>query len=126
MELFKVCGAVLCVLCICMIFKNIRAEYTLFIRLLITVGTGIISLAVLLPVLKLMEDIAQGTKIASYLPVLIKALGIALTVQITSDICKDSGEGALAQRVEMLGKAEIIVISIPLIKNLLSFCDELI
>lgn len=126
MELIKVCGIILCVLCICVIFKNIKSEYSLFIRLLITVGTGIISLAVFFPILKFAEEIAMGTKISTYLPVLVKALGIAITVQITSDICKDSGEGAIAQRVEMLGKAEIIIISVPLIKNLLSICNELL
>ena len=72
-----------------------------------------------------MEDISVNTQISKYFPVLTKALGVALMVQITSDICKDSGEGSIAQRVETVGKAEIIILCIPLIKDILKLCDEI-
>ena len=125
MEIIKVCGAVICVLSICVIFKGMKSEYSLFIRLLVTVGAALISLAVFYPILKFLEDIASGTQIQKYFPILIKALGIALLTQITSDICNDSGEGAIASRVEAIGKAEIILLCIPLIKEIMLLCEDI-
>ena len=119
------CGAVICVLSICVIFKGMKSEYSLFIRLLVTVGAALISLAVFYPILKFLEDIASGTQIQKYFPILIKALGIALLTQITSDICNDSGEGAIASRVEAIGKAEIILLCIPLIKEIMLLCEDI-
>ncbi len=126
MDIIKVCGVIICVLCICVIFKNLKSEYSLLIRLLLTVGTGLISLAVFYPILNFLSGIASGTKVQEYFPVLIKALGISLLVQITSDICNDSGETAIAHRVEMVGKAEILLLCIPLIKEILLLCEEII
>ena len=125
MDVLKVCGITICVLCICVIFNNIKSEYSLFLRLTITIGIGLLSLTVFHPILKFMEEISLNTQISNYLPVLTKALGIALMVQITSDICRDSGEGSISQRVETIGKAEIILLCIPLIKDILKLCDEI-
>jgi stage III sporulation protein AD len=108
------------------IFKNLKNDYSLFIRLLITVGAGLISLSAFYPILSFLNNIASGTKVQEYFPVLIKALGISLLVQITSDICNDSGEASIAHRVEMVGKAEIILLCIPLIKEILLLCEEII
>lgn len=94
--------------------------------MLITIGTGLLSLAVFYPILKFLEDIASGTKIQMYFPILVKALGISLLVQITADICIDSGEGAIAHRVEMIGKSEILILCIPLIKEILLLCEEIV
>ena len=108
-----------------MIFKNLKDEYTLFIRLLITIGVSVASISIFYPILKYIEEISQGTSINTYRPTLVKALGISLIVQITSDICKDCGEAALGQRIELFGKAEILVLSIPLIKDLFALCEKL-
>ena len=125
MELIKVCGIVICAISMCMIFKNLRADYSLFLRILITIGISIVSISVLFPLLNVINEISSGTEISKYIPTLIKALGIALTVQITSDICRDSGEGAIAERVELFGKAEILVLCIPLITDLVSLCKDI-
>ena len=124
MELIKICGAVICAVSVCLIFRNMKNDYSLFIRIGITVGISVLSLSVMYPLLKVINEISENTKISKYIPTLIKSLGIALTVQITSDICKDSGEGAIAQRVELFGKAEILILCIPLITDLVALCKD--
>lgn len=126
MNEIKACGIVLCALIVCIVFKNIKSEYSLFIRLLITVSVFCISLSIFYPVLKYIEDISKGTAIYQFIPILFKALGIAFAVQITADICRDAQENSLAERICFFGKAEIIVISLPLIKNLFQLCETLI
>ena len=125
MELIKICGMTLCAVSVCLIFRSLNNDYSLFIRILITVGMSIISISVMYPLVKIINELSKGTDIGKYMPTLIKSMGIAMTVQITSDICRDSGEGAIAQRVEMFGKAQILVLSIPMITELLALCKEI-
>lgn len=126
MENIKVCGIVICALLVCIVFKNIKSEFSLFIRLAITIAITLISLAIFYPIISYIDTISKDTVMYKYIPILIKALGIALCVQITSEICKDAGESAIAERVNLFGKAQILVLSLPLIKNLLDLCSEII
>ncbi|MBQ8545905.1 MAG: stage III sporulation AC/AD family protein [Clostridia bacterium] len=120
------CGIILCALVVCIVFKNLHAEYSLFIRIGITCFTTIATLAIFYPVLSFIEEISRNTAVYNYIPTLIKALGIAFAVQITADVCNDAQEGSLANRIILFGKAEILVLSLPLIKNLFSLCENLI
>lgn len=126
MNELKMCGLVLCALIVCIVFKNLKSEFSLLIRITITVGVSIISLALIEPLFSFIDEISKSTAVYGYLPTLVKALGIALAVQITSDICKDAGEGALSERIELFGKAQILLLSIPLIKNLFKLCEAII
>ena len=63
--------------------------------------------------------------IYSYLPTLIKALSIAFRVQITRDACNDAQENGLGEKIAFFGKMEIMVISLPLIKNVFELCKNL-
>lgn len=56
------------------------------------------------------------------LKVMLKALGLALTAQIASDICKDSGENALASAVELAGKLGIVLMALPVAAELVEIC----
>ena len=120
------CGFVLCALIICVVFKNLKSEYSLLIRLVITVSVSIASFIIIEPLLSFIDEISKNTSVYNYVPTLIKALGIALTVQITSDICKDAGEISLGERIELFGKVEILLISIPLVKNIFKLCEAII
>ena len=50
---------------------------------------------------------------------LIKITGIAILTEFASSVCKDSGETAIASKVDMGGKIIIIAMSIPIIASLL-------
>jgi stage III sporulation protein AD len=126
MEILRIYGIIICALCTCVVFKNMHSEYSLLIRLCVTVGVSISAISVLYPVLSYINQIASGTEIEKHIPSLIKALGIALAVQITADSCKDAGEETLASRVYLFGQAEILIISIPILKALFSLCAEIL
>lgn len=126
MNEIKACGIVLCALVICVVFKNLKSEYSLLIRLIISISVFSVSLSIFYPVLSFIDGIAKNSTIHQYIPMLFKALGIAFVVQITADICKDAQENSLAERICLFGKAQILVISLPLIKNLFQLTEELL
>lgn len=53
-----------------------------------------------------------------YITVLFKAVGICYISQFACDICRDSGENALASQAELAGKAALIVLAMPLVEEL--------
>ena len=126
MDSFKASGIVICALVVCIVFKNLKNEYSVFVRIIITISIFLSSLMILTPVLSFISEIVAGTAIYAYMPILLKALGISFAVQITADVCRDASESALAERITFFGKAEILVISLPLIKNLFSLAESIL
>lgn len=64
-------------------------------------------------------EISEGTESASYVKVLIKAAGIAYIVDFASGLCRDAGEGGIASYVELAGRCEIVLLTLPVAKELL-------
>ncbi len=122
----KLCGIVICCIVVVSIFKGIKNEYTLFLRIIITVLISSLSFVLFIPILEYIDEITKGTQIYAYLPTLIKILGIAIITEITADICIDAGENSIASKVSLFAKSEILLLTLPLIKELLGICQELI
>jgi stage III sporulation protein AD len=49
---------------------------------------------------------------------LFKGLGVAVLTQVCADFCRQSGEGQLASGVEFAGKAELLLLCLPCLKQL--------
>lgn len=126
MSEIKICGFILCILVLCFFFKNIKSEYSLFIRLVATLAISCIALTTVSPLLDYIEQISSNTPVKQYIPVLFKAMGISLLIHITSDVCSDSGEPGLADKLILFGKIEILVLSLPLVKELFNMATGLL
>ncbi|MBQ7353006.1 MAG: hypothetical protein IJW54_03260 [Clostridia bacterium] len=111
---------------LCSFFKNIRSEYSLFIRLAATLSVSCLVLTMISPLLEYIEKISMNTPVSRYIPILFKALGISLLIHITSDVCYDAGETSLAEKVILFGKIEILALSLPLIKELFNIATGLL
>ena len=72
------------------------------------------------------SNFINNSSLSSYHTTLLKVFGVSLLAETTSDICKDAGENSIASKVELLGKTELIIISIPLIEEVLQITKELI
>ncbi len=67
-----------------------------------------------------MTNLANKTAINNqFLTLLIKITGIAFLTEFAVSICKDSGETAIANKMDMGGKVVIVSMSIPIISGLL-------
>ena len=71
-------------------------------------------------IINLLTNLANRTSINNeFIFLLIKITGIAILTEFASSVCKDSGETAIASKVDMGGKIIIIAMSIPIIASLL-------
>ena len=62
----------------------------------------------------------------SYALLLLKAVGICLLTQMAGDTCRDSGEGSIASKIELAGRSAILLITLPMIQEVLGWAWELI
>lgn len=120
MEFIKIIGIGLVALIIIIILKQYRPEFVVYVSLL----AGALILSIILikisAIVELLRDFASNTSINSqFLTILIKLTGIAFLTEFAVSICKDSGETAIANKLDMGGKIIIVSMSIPIISGLL-------
>ncbi|MBO5671055.1 MAG: hypothetical protein J6S41_05855 [Clostridia bacterium] len=72
------------------------------------------------------RETVADSGVAVEVETLLKALGIAVITQITADICREAGETIVAGQVEMIGKMEIVLLSLPLAAELLTLAKDLL
>ena len=120
MDIIKIIGVGLIALIIIIIVKQYRPEFTMYV----SVAAGIIILLLVMDklseIINLLTNLANRTSINNeFIFLLIKITGIAILTEFASSVCKDSGETAIASKVDMGGKIIIIAMSIPIIASLL-------
>ncbi len=120
MEVIKIIGIALIALIIIIILKQYRPEFAIYISLLTGVLILILVMDKLTGIVNLLQSISTKASINStFLTLLIKITGIAILSEFAVSICKDSGEGAIASKIEIGSKIIIISMSIPIISSLL-------
>ena len=120
MNIIKIIGVSLIALIIIIIVKQYRPEFTMYV----SVAAGIIILLLVMDklssIIDLLTNLANKTSVNNeFIFLLIKITGIAILTEFASSVCKDSGETAIASKVDMGGKIIIIAMSIPIIASLL-------
>lgn len=59
-----------------------------------------------------------------YCKSIIKVIGIAYFTEITSALCRDAGESAIAQKLELAGRVAVIIFTMPVVSQLLDVIIE--
>ena len=114
----KVAAVVVCGLLAYVLLKQYRPEFAVLSEAV----CGVVLLFLLSDELESVLDLFDGMLLETglgreYLSVLLKALGTALVVQFTADLCRDAGDGAAASHIEFAGKVIMAASSIPLIEG---------
>lgn len=120
MDIIKIVGIGLIALIIIIIVKQYRPEFTIYVSLI--AGSMILMLVMgkISAIIDLLTSLSSKTAINNeFLVLLIKITGIAFLTEFAVSICKDSGETAIANKMDMGGKIIIISMSIPIIASLL-------
>ena len=127
MEIIRIVGIGLIALIIIILLKQYKPEFAIYISLL----TGAIILLLLMDqltgIIDLIQSIAGQANINSqFLGLSIKITGIAFLSEFAVSICRDSGEGAIASKIELGSKIIIISMSIPIISSLLEIILQIL
>lgn len=119
MSVWQVCGiALLCALG-GMVLRELGGWQQ---RVLLMLGGTVLGGALLSRLLRMQTVSAWLSEIGAgeEYPQLWKGLGICLTVEFCAGLCRTCGAEELGKTVELIGRAEILFLALPLIKELLS------
>lgn len=120
MDIIKIIGIGLTALIIVIILKQYKPEFALYVSILAGAFILILSLSQISGVINFLKSLASKANINSeFLDIILKITGIAILTEFAVSICKDSGESAIANKIDIGGKVMIITISIPIISSLL-------
>lgn len=124
-SLIAACGLVLLVLVLSMTLKKDAPA----IAFLLTLTAGVL---ILLRAFALVGGMMQrfsglltqgGITQSLYLPVL-KTVGVAVVVRIMSALCRDSGQSALAAKLEIMGAILALSMCLPLLEQVLELVAD--
>ena len=116
----------LAAVCVALLLRKETPEYAVFAALF---GGAAILIYVLPQALTLVnaaqtyfDRLGSGR---TYFSSLVRVAGIALLTQFAADVCRDSGESALASETEFAGKVLITLCALPVIEGLIGVMGTL-
>ena len=118
--------AVAAALCSVVVKKNV-AELGMVLALCAGAIILSCSLGALEGVKELMDTLADtaGLSPAVLAPV-VKTVGIAVLTRVSAELCRDAKEGGIAAFVETAGAAAALLVTLPLLKTVLSMVTGLL
>lgn len=127
LDIIKIIGVGLIALIIIIILKQYKPEFAIYV----SIAAGIIILLMLMDklgaIVNILSTLSNKTGTGSeFLKILLKITGIAILTEFAVSICKDSGETAIANKIDLGGKIIIITISIPIITALLELIIDIL
>lgn len=125
MEIIKIIGVGLLTLIISILLKDVKKEFSIYA---VIIGTSIIlflSMDVLKEIINFIEGLTKNVN-GEFIKILLKMTGIALLTEYAVSLCKDSGENAIATKIDLGGKIILISLSIPVISSTLETLTQLL
>lgn len=120
MDIVKIIGVGLIAVIIIAVVKQYKPEFVMYVSLM--AGAIILFLVIdkIAGIVNLLTTLSKKNGMnAEYLSILLKITGIAILTEFAVSICKDSGENAIASKVDFGGKVIVISMSIPIISALM-------
>lgn len=127
MDIIKIVGIALIALVIIILLKQYKPEFAIYISILTGILILILVMDKLSGIINLIESIVNQSYInTEFITLLIKITGIAFLSEFAVSICKDSGEAAIASKIEIGSKIIIITMAIPILSSLLELILKLL
>ena len=113
----KIAGVCIVGSVMCIILKRCgKGELALMTSLSVAIYAFYLCFNEVTVIIGTLEKLATATNLDSGIyKTVIKITGIAYITQTASELCRDSGEGALATKVELGGKILILTTAMPMV-----------
>lgn len=123
-EIAALCGFAVAAALMGTLLKSAKPEFAMLAAVAGGAIITVFGLTKLRPVIEYVRELCSSNEYGEYLGLLIKAAGIGYIGCFSSEVCRDAGENALAARVEFAVRAAILLMSMPLIKNIFAYLEE--
>lgn len=117
-KLALIAGVCIFTAALCHVFDSGAKEYGVMVKAAAAVGIMWAVVMGIMPVAERLEALFDRTGAdPDYFLILLKGIGICFLTRLAGDICRDSGESALAVQAETAGRTALLVIALPLFEK---------
>ncbi|HEU4962843.1 MAG TPA: stage III sporulation protein AD [Bacilli bacterium] len=118
MEIIQIVGLGLAATILIVVLRGQSPQIAFLLSLLVGVFIFIFLLDKIQLVINLLErlSVQAGVELI-FLQTILKIIGIAYIAEFAAQIAKDSGEGAIAGKIELAGKVLILVLALPIVQR---------
>lgn len=125
--MIKITAIALISLVLIIFLRNTNREFAF----ILTVASSLILFSIVIndffQVIERVKEISsQIENLNSYVSLMVKILGITLITQFVIDLCRDSGENALASQTEITSKIIILIMIMPLFEAVMNVVTGLL
>ncbi len=128
--LIKIFGVAMLGALISVILRRQNGDMAQLLRAVVGIVLCIVCVLMLSPLVDSIRELAEqaelGSAAESCISVLLRALCIALLSHICASVCRDCGEATIAYYAELGGKVEILLLSLPLFRDVLELALDLV
>ena len=120
--MFKACGLAVISAMLIMLLKKWGADHAVLLKVASGIALAAVCFGAVSPVVEYVRELgAVGEESGLYESVefMLRVLAVAVVTHICATICRDCGEATLASYVELGGKVEILVLSLPMVKQII-------
>jgi len=129
-SILKLLGGAILAVTVLVILRKENADIASVAKMCAGVMLAVACVASMSPIVEYAGEIAESVgaeeTVRESAMILLKALGISILTHITATVCRDAGEGSIAYYVEMGGRIEMILLSMPLLREMINVALELL
>lgn len=127
MDIGKMIFAALIVCIINIVLKQYKPEYAMLLSFVSAALILIFAAPYFGEIVKRAGDFSDKVMLeGEYISLAIKIIGISSITQVAVEVCRDAGEGALGQNLEIAGKAVMLYMALPAIGSLFDAIEKVL
>lgn len=125
-DFLKQCGFVIISLLVLVIIRQAKGEMQVPVKLVIIVVLFGVCVGTIETVVVGVRELTSYSGVSKYANIMLKALFIGIITTICSSLCTDAGEGTLSFICTLVGKVQLLLLSLPLIFEILEIAIKLV
>ena len=127
MDIFKVIIIAFVSVAMCLILKQTRPKLAMLTGLMTVIVIIFFTMNYIGQVVDLIKELSLKAGLSlDVMGVILKIIGISYVVEFAVNVCKDSGESAIASKLELAGKCIILVLGMTIIGNFVDTITKII
>jgi stage III sporulation protein AD len=126
MDTWRICGLALLSVVAFSVVRGMGRDFEMPMKLTASaVFLGLI-VGMARPLVTYLRQMMEGGALGGYAELLLGAIGVAFLTGVCADLCRECRETGVASYVEMAGRLEILLLCIPLVREILETVARLL
>lgn len=127
LDIFQIAAIGLCGVVISSMVKGYKPEFATYVIIATVMVLFLMIISKLTIVFEFLGEIYNQIGYGkNFFPIILKVLAVAYIADFTAQICKDSGETAIAGKVELAGKVMIFYLAIPVMMSVMELINKML